>query len=119
MDTACCTLRTTLGTGKVCFCLSQTQTELGILNDNKRIALLHLLKFSKAHLTDKTLHAAILGHDILAHTGIVRYLATAEIHELTGGINSTAYDAEYYYCIINIGRYLILFHLIIGYLLYI
>ena len=119
MDAACRTLRTALSTGKVCFCLSQTQTELGILNDNQRIALLHLLKFIKAHLAYKALHTAVLWHDILAYTCIIRDFASTEMHKLTGGINSTTYDAEYYYCIINIGRYLILFHLIIGYLLYI
>ena len=119
MDAACCTQRTTLGTGKIGFCLSQTKTKLGIFNDNKCIALFHLLKFGKSHLAYKALHTTILWHDILAYTCIIRDFASTEMHKLTGGINSTAYDAEYYYCIINIGRYLILFHLIIGYLLYI
>lgn len=96
MDTACCTLRTALSTGQIGFCLSQTKPELGILNDNKRIALLHLLKFIEAHLAYKALHAAILGYDILAHTGIIRHLATTEMHKLTGSINSAAYDTKYH-----------------------
>ena len=103
MDTACCTLRTALSTGEIGFCLSQTKPELGILNDNKRIALLHLLKFIKAHLTDKTLHAAILGYDILAHTGIIRNFASTEVHELTGGINDTTCYTEYHNSIITVG----------------
>ena len=90
MDTACCTLRPLLGTGKVCFCLSQTQPKLGIFNDNKCIALLHLLKFTEVHLAYKTLHSTVLWHYILAYTGIIRDFATTEIHKLTGGINNSA-----------------------------
>ena len=103
MDTACCTLRTALSTGEISFCLSQTKSKLGIINDNQCIALLHLLKLIEAHLTNKTLHAAILGYDILAHTGIIRHLASTEIHELTGGINGATYDTEYHNSIITIG----------------
>ena len=111
MDATCCTLRTTLGTCKVGFCLRQTKTKLSIFNDNKRIAFLHLLKFTEAHLTYEALHAAVLGYDILAHTGIIRDFATAKMHKLAGGINGATYDTEYHDCIINIGRNFILIHL--------
>ena len=118
MDTACCTLRTTLSTGQIGFCLSQTKSELGILNDNQRIALLHLLKLIEAHLADKTLHAAVLWHDILAYTCIIRDFASTEMHKLTGCINSAAYDTKYHNRIINISRNLILFHLYSVFVIY-
>ena len=103
VDAACCAARPPFGACEVSLGLSQTQAELRILDDNKRVALPHLLELRKTHLADEALHAAVLWHNVLAHTGIVCHFATTEIHELADCINATTDDAYDNDSIINIG----------------
>ena len=111
MDAAGRALRTPFGTHEVGLGLGQTKTELGIFDDDKRVALLHLLELRKTNLADKTLHAAVLGHNVLTNTGIIGHFATTEMHKLTHGICATTGDADNDDGIINVGCDLLLFHL--------
>ena len=91
------------GTGKICLCLSQSKTELRIFDDDKRVTLLYLLELRKAYLANETLHAAVMRHNVLAHTSVIGHFTTPEIHKLTCSIHCTTDYTEYYDCIKNIG----------------
>lgn len=94
-DAACRSLCATLRTDEVSLGLRQSQTELGVLDDGERIALIHLLELSETYLTDETLHTAVLWHDVLANMGIVGELSATEVHELACCIGSSAQEASY------------------------
>ena len=103
MNAAGSALRTLFGTQQVGLGLGQTKAELGIFDDDERIALLHLLKFCKTDLADKALHPAVLWHDVLAHTSIVRHFATTEMQKSAHGIYSTAGDAGHHDGVVTVG----------------
>ena len=94
-DAACRSLCATLGTDKVGLGLCQPQAELRILYDGERVALLHLLELREAHLTDESLHTAVLRHDVLANTGIVCELSATEMHELTYCVGCSTQKAQH------------------------
>ena len=85
----------------------------GIRFNNERSWFLAHKQDYEAHLLAPTralgeqvyeaLHAAVLWHNVLAHTGIVCHFATTEIHELADCINATTDDAYDDDSIINIG----------------
>ena len=57
--------------GKIGFCLSQTQLEFGILDDDQRITLVYRLILFETNLLDETLYTSIHRSDMLFHLSIV------------------------------------------------
>ena len=94
-DAACRSLRAMLCTDEVGLGLRQAQTKFRVLDNSECVALLHVLELCEAHLTDETLHSAVLGHDVLAHAGIVGKLSVAEVHELAYRIGCSAKNANH------------------------
>ena len=70
-----------LGVGKVGLRLCQTKLELGVFNDDKRVARFYFLILFKAYLLDKSCHSGVYGSDMLAHHGIIGIFHVAQVQE--------------------------------------
>ena len=77
-----------LGIGQPSLGLRHCQAELGILDDDERVALMHGLELVEAYLADEARHTSVDGCDVLAHMGIVGPLHVSEVcevHDYYGG----------------------------------
>lgn len=99
-----------LGTCQVSLGLSQAQAELGILDDDQRIALPYGLELLKAHLADEALHTGVLWHYVLTHTRIVGKLHISEVHELANHEDGTCHKQQDNENVVNYSADITLFH---------
>jgi len=66
--------------------LCQLQLILGILDDDERVALLHVLVVLKANLLDKSSHTGIQRRDVPPHLCIVGIFHVAPVHKTAAHI---------------------------------
>ena len=76
-DVAPCQRGLVFGAGAV-----KGQTQVGVVDDDKRVALSHRLVLTETDLLDVALHAAVDGRDLLVHLRVVGELHVVQMHEL-------------------------------------
>ena len=89
------------GTGQVGFSLCQAQTKLGIFDDDQRVAPFYFLEFLETNFPNETLHASILGGNVLANTGVVGKFHVPEVYELHDYNGCACQEAAYNYTVVN------------------
>ena len=83
--------------------LSHPQAELGILDEQQRVALVHRLILLEINLLDKALQPAVYRHDVLTYLRIVGILDPPQMDESRADPYKTyhqqgdGHDVEYYF----------------------
>ena len=70
------------GIGQVGLSLGKAQAKLAILDDDQRVAFVHLLKLLETYLLDKSRDTRVDRSDLTLHGGIVRKLPVAKMDEM-------------------------------------
>lgn len=68
-------------------CLGQRQPILRIIDDDKRVAFLHMLKFGETYFLDEAQHTGVDGCLVAVYHGVVGIFHTAKVHETTAHID--------------------------------
>ena len=70
------------GIGQVGLSLGQAQAKLAILDDDQRVAFVHLLKLLETYLLDETRDTRVDRRDLSLHGGIVRKFPVTKMDEV-------------------------------------
>ena len=90
--------------------LREAEFVLAVLQNDKRVALVHVLVGLEADFADEALHAGVLRSDVLAHAGVVGVFHMPEMGELKHNIDNSRYQKQDNHSVVNVGTKFRLFY---------